>query len=155
MGKKQTFLSDYENTPSGPMRHLNVIITEADENLYYLVVPITTYRRNKDGKPFGGQDGSCILSAGCHPFIKRESYVFYAKARKMSYAEIFNGIKKGILIRKEDMPVQYLLDMQKGASISPANCFIFSIIFNADGVNLNRRASPPEVTLQPRGAACP
>jgi hypothetical protein len=118
MGKRQTFLSDYENTSQGPMRHLNVIITEADEDLYYLVVPVTTYRE-KDGKPFGGQDGSCILPAGCHPFIKHKSYVRYAKARKLSYAEIFNGLKRGILIRKEDMPVQYLQDMQKGASISP------------------------------------
>jgi hypothetical protein len=57
-----------------PMRHLNVIITEADEELCYMIVPITTCRE-KDGKPFGGQDGSCILPDGCHPFIKHKSYV--------------------------------------------------------------------------------
>jgi hypothetical protein len=118
MGKRQTFLSDYEDIPQGPMRHLNVIITEADENLYYLVVPVTTFRE-KDGKPFGGQDESCILPAGCHSFIKHKSYVRYIRARKMSYAEIFNGLKKGILIKKDDMPIRYLQDMQKGASISP------------------------------------
>jgi hypothetical protein len=119
MGKKQAFLSDYDNTPKGPVRHLNVVVTEADEDLCHLVVPITTYRRGKNGKPFGGQDESCVLPAGCHPFIKHESYVLYAKSRKMSYAEIFNGLKRGILIRKEDMPTQYLQDMQKGATISP------------------------------------
>lgn len=118
MGKSQTFLSDFEDTPQGPMRHLNVIITDPDEDLYYLVVPITTYRK-KDGIPFQGQDKSCILPIGCHPFITHESYVYYAKARKMSYAAVFNGLKKGVLIKKDNMPLQYLQAIQKGASISP------------------------------------
>jgi hypothetical protein len=33
----------------------------------------------------------------------------------MSYVEIFNGIKKGILIRKEDMDPSVVQDMQRGA----------------------------------------
>jgi hypothetical protein len=118
MGKRKSFLSNYENTPKGAMRHLNVVITDADENLYYLVVPVTTYRE-KDGKPFGGQDKSCVLPAGCHQFIKHKSYVCYARSRKMSYAEIFNGLKKGLLIKKADISTQYLHDMQAGAVISP------------------------------------
>jgi hypothetical protein len=118
MGKGQAFLSENENTPQGLMRHLNVIITEADEDSFYMVVPVTTYRE-ENGRPFGGQDDSCILPPGCHSFIRHKSYVRYAKARRMSYAEIFNGLKKGILIKKDDMPIRYVQDMQKGAAISP------------------------------------
>jgi hypothetical protein len=118
MGKGQTFLSDFEDTPRGEFRHLNIIITEPDDDMNYLVVPVTTWRE-RDGRPFAGQDGSCILQAGCHPFIKHKSYVFYAKARKMSYAMVFNGIKKGRLIKKENMPPDIIGRMQKGALISP------------------------------------
>jgi hypothetical protein len=118
MGKGQAFLSDLEDTPGGKIRHLNVIISEPDDDMHYLVVPITTWRE-KDGRPLPGQDNSCVLSAGCHPFIKHESYVFYAKARKMSYVAVFNGIKKGILIKKEDMPADIVRRMREGASNSP------------------------------------
>jgi hypothetical protein len=33
----------------------------------------------------------------------------------MTYVEIFNGIRKGLIRRKEDMESRYVQDMQKGA----------------------------------------
>jgi hypothetical protein len=74
MAKGQAFLSDVEPTAHGPTRHLNVVITEPDEEQNYLVVPITTYRTDSTGKPYRGQDDSCILPAGCHSFIKVRSW---------------------------------------------------------------------------------
>jgi hypothetical protein len=129
MGKGQTFLSDLENTPRGEFRHLNVIITEPDDYMNYLVVPVTTWHE-KDRRPFPGQDKSCVLPAGCHPFIKHKSYVFYAKARKMSYAAVFNGIRKGILVKKEDMPPDIIKRMQNGALNSPYLPEEFSYFFS-------------------------
>jgi hypothetical protein len=64
MAKGQTFLSDKEPTKRGLTRHLNVVITEPDEEQNYLVVPITTYRTDGTGKPYRGQDESCILPVG-------------------------------------------------------------------------------------------
>jgi hypothetical protein len=37
MAKGQSFLSEEEKTPKGPIRHLNVVITESDEDQNYLV----------------------------------------------------------------------------------------------------------------------
>jgi hypothetical protein len=118
MGKGQAFLSEEEQAGRGLFRHLNIVITEADEEQNYLVVPVTTFRE-KDGKPLPGQDESCILPAGCHPFIVRKSYARYSRARKMSYAEIYNGLKKGRLVNKEDISPVCLQELQRGAELSP------------------------------------
>jgi hypothetical protein len=85
----------------------------------YLVVSVTTWREDENGRSFRGQDDSCILKAGCHLFIKQKSYVCYKNTRKMSAMEILNGIQKGFLIRKEDMDKTVIQDMQKGAEDSP------------------------------------
>jgi hypothetical protein len=117
MAKGQSFLRE-SATSKGPILHLNVIITEPDEEMCYLVVPITTYREDQNARPYSGQDESCILKSGCHPFIKHKSYVRYEFARKMSTLEIASGLLKGLLIRKEDMDQVVIQDMQRGAEES-------------------------------------
>lgn len=83
-----------------------------------LVVPVCTYRE-ENGRPFPGQDDSCILPAGCHPFIKQKSYIRYYNAKAMSLVEIFNGKNKGILTMREDFAPALVQDMQRGAEESP------------------------------------
>jgi hypothetical protein len=119
MAKGRTFLSEAKQTSKGLVRHLNVIITEPTEDMNYLVVPVTTYYENADGHSIPGQDNSCILRAGSHPFIKHKSYVQYRNARRMSALEIVIGIQKGLLIKKEDMDPVIIQDMQRGAEESP------------------------------------
>jgi hypothetical protein len=119
MAKGYSFLSQGDPTLKGIIKHLNVIITEPNEDIAYLVVPVTTYYRNADGDPIQGQDKSCILNAGSHPFIKHESYVLYKKARQMSSVEIAAGILKGLLVKKEDMDPEIIHEMQEGAKVSP------------------------------------
>jgi hypothetical protein len=119
MAKGQTFLGEEEKTSRGPTRHLNVIITEPSEDMSYLIVPITTYREDANGRPVPGQDDSCILAAGCHPFIKHKSYVHYKYARQMSALEIVIGIQKGLLIKKDAMNPVIIQDIQRGAEESP------------------------------------
>ena len=118
MGKGQAFLNVPDITARGEIRHLNVVITEPDSEKNVLVVPICTYRK-KDGKPFPGQDSSCLLPAGCHPFIKEESYIRYHNARTMSLIDIFNGLNKGRLIQQNDFEARFVQDMQRGAEESP------------------------------------
>jgi hypothetical protein len=40
-------------------------------------------------------DGTCILSAGCHPFIKQESFVLYAKVQIYQVRHIIERVRDG------------------------------------------------------------
>jgi hypothetical protein len=113
----QSFLKLPDKTARGEIRHLNVVITEPDEENNVLVVPVCTYRV-KDGKPFSGQDESCLLPAGCHPFIMARSYISYRNATAMNLIEIFNGLSKGKFIKKQDFENQFIQDIQRGAEES-------------------------------------
>jgi hypothetical protein len=117
MAKGQSFLNAPDKTARGEIRHLNVVITNPDNENYVLVVPICTYRE-KDGKSFPGQDESCLLPVGCHPFIKERSYIRYSNAMAMSLIDIFNGIQKGKLIKQSDFDNRFVQDMQRGAEES-------------------------------------
>jgi len=117
MARGQSFLNVPDKTSRGEIRHLNVIITEPDDDNNVLVVPVCTYRE-KNGIPFNGQDDSCILPAGCHPFIKEKSYVRYRNALAMCLVDIFNGLNKGRLIKQADFDIRFVQDMQKGAEES-------------------------------------
>lgn len=114
MAKGQSFLSIPDKTSHGETRHLNVVITVPDDENNVLVVPACTYHENSHG-----QDESCLLPAGCHPFIIKKSYISYSHAKEMSLIAIFNGLHNGRLIEKQDFDSQYIQDMQKGAEISP------------------------------------
>jgi hypothetical protein len=117
MAKGQSFLSTPDRTARGEIRHLNVVITNPDNDNNVLVVPVCTYRE-KDGKPFSGQDESCLLPAGCHPFVKTRSFINYGKAKAMSLVEIFNGLHKGKLIKQQNIDNRFVQDMQRGAEES-------------------------------------
>jgi hypothetical protein len=117
MAKGQSFLNAPDKTSRGEIRHLNVVITEPDNDNNVLVVPVCTYRE-KDGKPFSGQDNSCLLPPGCHPFIKVRSYIKYSHALSMSLIDIFNGLHNGKFIKKEDFDRSIVHDMQRGAEES-------------------------------------
>jgi hypothetical protein len=118
MSKGQAFLDAEVQTRNGPARHLNVIITNPDDEQTFLTIPICTYQRI-GGRPLPGQDESCLLSPGCHPFIDKESYVLYKKARALSFAKLFNGIRQGLFKKQLDMPKEIVQDMQRGAEASP------------------------------------
>ena len=117
MAKGQSFLNEPDNTVRGKIRHLNVVITEPDEDNYVLVVPVCTYRE-EDGKSWLGQDLSCILKAGCHSFIKVKSYISYRNAKAMSLVDIFNGLQKGRLTKQPDFDTCIIQDIQRGAEES-------------------------------------
>ena len=117
MAKGQSFLNEPDKTTRGEIRHLNVVITEPDEDKNVLVVPVCTYHE-KDGKPWLGQDTSCILKAGCHPFINVKSYISYRNARAMNFIDIFNGLNNGKLDRKQDFDAYLVQEMQRGAEES-------------------------------------
>ncbi|MDR2479979.1 MAG: hypothetical protein LBD48_11800 [Treponema sp.] len=118
MGKGQAFLNVPDTTARGEIRHLNVVITYPDDEQNVLVVPVCTYRE-KNGNPLPGQDSSCLLPVGCHPFIKTKSYIRYHNARAMSLVDIFNGLRNGKLVGQQDFDARFVQDMQRGAEDSP------------------------------------
>ena len=112
MPKKQSFLSEVEHTPTGKeKRHLRIVITDPDNDQNQVVVSVTTLK-------YESQDNSCVLKPGEHPFIKEESIVDFKRTRVMSYLQIFNGIQKGLLIRKDDVSDDLLRRIQVAASNS-------------------------------------
>ena len=105
MAKKQTFL---DSPTEKDIRHLNIVITDANSEREYLVVPV-------DSLKYRYQDRSCVLHPGDHPFIKHESFVNYKYAQVISFVQLFNGLQKGLFIKKEDISEEVLRRIQAGA----------------------------------------
>ena len=106
MPKKQTFLD--EPLESNEKRHLRIVITDSNEQNEFLTVVVDTLRNNS-------QDKSCIIEPGEHSFIKVRSFVNYHYARVLNFTQVFNGLQKGVLVRKEDVSEELLKKIQDGA----------------------------------------
>jgi len=90
--------------PSGPdsdpeRKHLFVVLTNPTdvdkETKALLMVPLSSI---KQGLPY---DASCVLHPGDHPFVKRESFVDYRRARIEDVKKILRGVKDDKLIPQE------------------------------------------------------
>jgi hypothetical protein len=115
MAKGQTFLGEKLPSPGGRLcRHLTIVISDCDSEGNYMAVPVTTFRKEVENLRHE-QNCSCILTAGEHSFITHTSWVCLSRSRMLTYREIFNGIQKGLLIRKEDIAPDVLLRIQSGA----------------------------------------
>lgn len=118
MGKYQTFLSEEQLSPRGKLkRHLNIVISDPDNERYYLVVPVTTYHEEIKN-PNHEQNRSITLTSEDHHFLVHKSYVSFSRARSLSHTEIFNGLNKGKLIRKDDIKPAVLEAIQTAAKKS-------------------------------------
>lgn len=109
MPKKQTFLD--EPLSGNGKRHLRIVITDSNEQNEFLTVAVDTLRSSS-------QDKSCIIEQGEHPFIKTRSFVNYHYARVLNFTQVFNGLQKGVFIRKEDVSEELLKRIQDGAKKS-------------------------------------
>jgi hypothetical protein len=92
--------------------HLWLIINDpaAHEGIA-LVVNVSTLRRDADS--------TCIVTPGEHPFIKHDSYVRFARARRARIADLAEALKKGLL--KPHQPASRILleKIRRGARASP------------------------------------
>jgi len=82
-------------------KHLFVLLTDPHDDgtgtKCVLLVSLSTVKQNLP------HDRTCILYQGDHPFIKRESYVVYQRARIEEVAKILRGVKSGQLIAQTPM----------------------------------------------------
>ncbi len=106
MPKKQTFLD--EPLAENGKRHFRIVITDSNEQNEFLTVAVDTLHNSF-------QDTSCIIEPGEHSFIKTRSFVNYHYARVLNFTQVFNGLQKGVLVRKEDISEDLLLRIQEGA----------------------------------------
>ena len=85
--------------------------TDSNEQNAFLTVAVDTLQSNL-------QDNSCIIEYGEHYFIKVRSFVNYHYARVLNFLHVFNGLQKGVLIRKENVSEELLKRIQDGAKKS-------------------------------------
>jgi hypothetical protein len=108
--------------PSGPItdidrKHLFILLTDymLDEanTQSVLMVSLSSVKQNI---PY---DASCVLHAGEHSFVKRDSYVVYQKARIEATDKLLRGIKDGKLIPQEPMKKEVFDKVIAGLLTSP------------------------------------
>lgn len=106
--KNQTFL-----VPSGPDKHLYVVITEADDSGMHILANITSV------DPDISHDKSCCLSAGEHAFVNHDSYVAYEFAMQRHGAYIDKQVQVGNYIQKDDASAALVEKIRGGLKKSP------------------------------------
>lgn len=103
--------------PSGPVsepgrKHLFILLTDPVDDgsgaKWVLMVSVSSI---KAGVPY---DVACILYPGDHPFINRESFVVYQKARIEDAAKVLRGVKEGRLIPQSPMGLAVFARICKG-----------------------------------------
>ena len=95
-------------------KHLFVICTDPDGDGLQLIVSICSVPQ--DGSPY---DTTCILQPHEHAFLRKPSYIFYARAQLVKRAALEKGVRLVEMITKEDMNGQAFLKVTSGLCRSP------------------------------------
>lgn len=105
--------------PSGTVKHLFVVLNNPKTlNNYGSAVCIVLV--NLSSVPAVGMfDNTCVLKAGSHPSIIRDSYVFYRHARIEQVRDVIQRIEAGVYSPGEAMPEQLLQQIKAGLLQSP------------------------------------
>lgn len=70
----------------------------------------------KDGLPY---DRTCVLPAGTHPFIKRDSFVFYRNARIEPAAHVVQLVERKVFVAHQSVSAEVLQAVIDGLYQSP------------------------------------
>lgn len=100
--------------PSGPVddpdrKHLFILLTDPQppDQSTLLVGVASVY----DNIP---HDPTCYLYPGDHPFIRRQSYINYARARIEPAPKLAEGVKQGLLIPQGTLDAALFARICKG-----------------------------------------
>ena len=69
--------------------------------------------------PEAAHDPTCILQAGCHRFVKKDSYVRYRSARIESVTQLSAGVRQGLFRPHDPVSAEILALMRTGLHASP------------------------------------
>ena len=106
-----TFLNE---SSAGVPTHFWVIISDPSHTVDRIVIVNLTSWRG-----LAGEDESCVLDKGDHPFVKHKTYVNYRDALIVEACKIENLHASGLLTHKEPVNDSILLRILEGAQISP------------------------------------
>lgn len=82
-------------------KHLFILLTDPiDDGSGVKKVLMVSISSLRSGVP---HDPTCVLYPGDHPFIKRESFVFYARTRIEETDPLLRGVKDGKLVAQDPM----------------------------------------------------
>lgn len=99
--------------PSGPTGlHLYVVMTDASKHNQHILLSVSTIRA---GKYF---DDTCVIDAGSHEFIVRDSYVYYRDPLLRNAASISKCVNDHTFISKADMDENVFTRMLNGVPVS-------------------------------------
>ena len=93
------------------IKHLFFVCTGVDANGDVILASISSWKNDLC-------DPTCKLSAGCHEFVTKDSYILYRKSRIEKAETIENGIKTGVFIQKEDADNGLIEDALQGFQAS-------------------------------------
>jgi hypothetical protein len=99
--------------PSGPDKHLYVVLTEPDNDGMHVLVNISSI------DPEISYDATCVLKAGEHKFVKHESYAAYDFAIERHGNHVDDRAAKGIWIKQEDASEELVAKICNGIKKSP------------------------------------
>ncbi len=91
--------------------HLHVVCLDVDDDGNTLIVPVASYKNHLC-------DPACILQAGTHELINRESYILYQKAQIRNADELQASIDARVLIPQKDMLQHFFLMIRNGVGSS-------------------------------------
>lgn len=99
--------------PSGPSDHLFVVMNNACADNMHLLLPVSSIKPNK------WHDGTCILGAGCHPFIVKDSFAHYRHMINRKAGHIAKCVADKTFEEKPPMGSAEFLQMFAGIWHSP------------------------------------
>lgn len=116
-----TYTPEPQNTlliPSGTFespdkKHLFIILTKACANSQHLIVSVSSI---KEGIR---HDDTCELEVGCHPFITKPSFIFYAKAERVRSAGLIKCVEGWVYTPKERLADDIFQRVCNGIDASP------------------------------------
>ncbi|MBN3804138.1 hypothetical protein GXB81_13925 [Paraburkholderia sp. Ac-20336] len=84
------------HVPSGPHLHLFVVLNDPKQLPGYGQLPqvgLANFSTVPHNAPY---DNTCCFQAGAHPFIQKDSYVYYGDLRIYSVADIVSLVTNGV-----------------------------------------------------------
>lgn len=116
-----TYTPEPQNTlllPSGTFespdkKHLFIIMTKVCANGQHLLVSVSSIKEEVRHDP------TCELNVGCHPFVTRPSFVFYAKASRARSDLLVKCVEGWVYTPKERLADDVFARVCAGITTSP------------------------------------
>ena len=88
-------------------KHMFVVCTDLDNNGVAVLASISSWKNNLC-------DGTCKLDPGCHPFVRKPSYVLYRKSRIEHGDILLRGLERAVFIPLDDVKPELLEQIKDG-----------------------------------------